>query len=383
MARETIDRRENGRYRARYEAPDFRWHSRTFDRKADAKRWLTEQLAALNQGRWVDPNAGHVDFAHYSAAWLSSKTRIKKKTRVGYQSLLQSRVLPTFGRARLVTIDRSMVGSWVQQMVEDELSPSRIRQAHQCLAAILEQAVDDGLIGRNPARRVELPRLPQPDHRYLTADQVMNLANAMPTFEHRTQVYVLAYGGLRWGELAALRRGGVEVLRRRLDIKESLVEISGSLSFGTPKTYQTRTVHLPAFVATMLGQHLENVEVDPTTLVFTAPKGGPLRYSNYRRHVWNPARSRSDEDLHDITPHDLRHTCASLMRAAGADIKAIQQQLGHQTATVTLNIYTHLFEGDLDDVMDRLDAYSAPKTRPERVLGDVVELPSRTETLGT
>ncbi len=71
------------------------------------------------------------------------------------------------------------------------------------------------------------------------------------------------------------------------------------------------------------------------------------------------------------------------MRAAGADVKAIQQQLGHQTATVTLNTYTHLFEGDLDEVMDRLDAFSATKSRPERVLGEVVDLPSRAVTVGT
>ena len=64
------------------------------------------------------------------------------------------------------------------------------------------------------------------------------------------------------------------------------------------------------------------------------------------------------------------------MRAAGADVKSIQQQLGHRSATVTLNTYTHLFEGDLDDVMDRLEAYSATKSRPERVLGQVVDLPS-------
>ncbi len=63
------------------------------------------------------------------------------------------------------------------------------------------------------------------------------------------------------------------------------------------------------------------------------------------------------------------------MRAAGADVKAIQQQLGHRSATVALNTYTHLFEGDLDDVMDRLEAYAANETRPERVLGDVVDLP--------
>ncbi|MDK1010070.1 MAG: site-specific integrase, partial [Actinomycetota bacterium] len=210
-----------------------------------------------------------------------------------------------------------------------------------------------------------------------------NQADATTSFEHQTMVYVLAYGGLRWGELAALRRGRVDVLRRRLDIKESIAEISGVLSFGTPKTYQTRTVHLPAFVAAMVGHHLENVEDDPTALVFTAPRGGPLRYSNTRRGMWDPARSRAGADLQDITPHDLRHTCASLMRAAGADVKAIQQQLGHQTATVTLNTYTHLFEGDLDEVMDRLDASSATKSRPERVLGDVVDLPPRTGTLGT
>lgn len=383
MARQAIDRRENGRYRARYEGPDRLWHSRTFDRKADAKRWLTDQQATSNQGRWVDPSAGQVDFAHYSTTWLTAKTRINDKTRLGYRSLLESRILPVFGRARLVAIDRSMVGSWVRMMTKEKLSPSRIRQAHQCLAAILEQAVDDGLIGRNPARRVELPRLLQPDHRYLNADQVTKLADAMPSFEHQTMVYVLAYGGLRWGEFAALRRGCVDVLRRRLYIKESIVDISGHLSFGPPKTHQNRTVHLPAFVAAMVGQHLETVEDDPTALVFTAPRGGPLRYSNTRRLVWNPARSRADTDLQDITPHDLRHTCASLMRAAGADVKAIQQQLGHQTATVTLNTYTHLFEGDLDEVMDRLDAHSATKTRPERVLGEVVDFPHRSETLGT
>ncbi len=174
-ARQAIDRRENGRYRARYEGPDLRWHSRTFDRKADARRWLTDQLATSSQGRWVDPNAGQVDFAQYSTEWLTAKTRINEKTQVGYRSLLESRILPTFGRARLVAIDRSMVGSWVRGLTEEKLSPSRIRQAHQCLAAILEQAVDDGLIGRNPARRVELPRLGQPDHRYLTAEQVTKL----------------------------------------------------------------------------------------------------------------------------------------------------------------------------------------------------------------
>ena len=380
MSRGAIDRRENGRYRARFEGPDRRWHSRTFDRRVDAERWLTDQLSTMNRGQWVDPSAGLVAFSLYAMAWLKTKSRIKEKTREGYRSLLRSRILPTFGPARLAAIDRPMVGTWVRSMLDDGLSPSRIRQAHQCLAAILEQAVDDGLIGRNPARRVELPRLRQPDHRYLTAEQVARLADAMPTGEHRTLVYVLAYGGLRWGEMAALRRGRVDVLRRRLEIKEAIAEISGRLAFGSPKTDHTRTVHLPALVAEMLGQHFECLENDPRALVFTAAQGGPLRYSNFRNAIWDSARTRAGEDLAEITPHDLRHTCASLMRATGADVKAIQQQLGHRSATITLNTYTHLFEGDLEDVMDRLDVHVATESRPERVLGEVVRLPRRSQT---
>ena len=102
-------------------------------------------------------------------------------------------------------------------------------------------------------------------------------------------------------------------------------------------------------------------------------------FPNMRKAVWDRARERSDEDLADITPHDLRHMCASLMRAADADVKAIQQQLGHRNATVTLNTYTHLFEGDLAEVMDRLNAHSATESRPERILGDIVDLPKRSQ----
>ncbi len=360
MPRGAIDRRDKGRYRARYEGADRRWHSRTFDRKADAERWLTDQLSKVNRGQWIDPSAGQVSLEEYAAAWLEAKTRIKDRTRDGYRSLLESRILPTFGVTRLSSIDRTMVGSWVRSMVDENLLASRIRQAHQCLAAIMEQALDDGLIGRNPVRRVELPRLPQPDHRYLTTEQVSQLAESMPGQAFSTIVYVLAYGGLRWGELAALRRGRADVLRRRLDINEALSEISGRVSFGSTKTYQARTVYLPASVAEMLGHHMENVPDNPEALIFTAPQGGPLRYSNFRRAVWDPARIRAGEDLDDITPHHLRHTCASLMRAAGADVKAIQQQLGHRNASVTLDTYTHLFEGDLDEVRD------ASMSRPPR-----------------
>ncbi len=263
-------------------------------------------------------------------------------------------------------------------MSQEGLSPSRIRQAHQCLSAILEQAVDDGIIGRNPARRVELPRLAQPEHRFLTAEQVARLAEAMPDRQSRTIVYVLAYGGLRWGELAAVRRSRIDVLRRRIEVTEASTEVAGRLVFGTPKSHTGRTIYLPGFVAEMLGQHLGDVNDRPDALVFTSPQGDALRSSNMRRRIWDRACAAAGDDVADITPHDLRHTCASLMRAAGADVKAIQQQLGHRNATVTLDIYTHLFEGDLADIMERLDVKATTtNTHPPSVVGDVVALAER------
>jgi integrase len=375
-----IDRRDNGRYRARYEGPDRRWRSRTFDRKGDASRWLAAQLTTISRGEWIDPNAGLVPFADVAWGWLEAKTRIKDKTREGYRSLLTYRILPTFGNARVTTINRAMVGSWVQAMSREGLSPSRIRQAHQCLSAILEQAADDSIIGRNPARRVELPRLDQPEHRFLTAEQVARLAEAMPDSQSTTMVCVLAYGGLRWGELVAVRRGRVDVLRRRIEIAEAATEISGRLVFGTPKGHTRRTAHLPRFVAELLARHLGDVGSQPDTLVFTSPEGGALRSSNVRRRIWDPACVAAGDDLAGITPHDLRHTCASLMRAAGADVKAIQQQLGHRTATVTLDTYTHLFEGDLADVMDRLDTERRIELHAPPAMAEVVELSGGSES---
>ena len=179
--------------------------------------------------------------------------------------------------------------------------------------------------------------------------------------------------------MAALRRGRVNILRRRLEIREAISEISGRLSFGSPKRTRPGSCICLHSCPRCLATTSKAWRTRTQALVFTAPRTGPLRYSNARKAIWDPSRVRAGEDLVHITPHDLRHTCASLMRAAGADVKAIQQQLGHRNATVTLNTYTHLFEGDLDKVMDRLDSYYATSSRPERVLSRITDISNNTQ----
>ncbi|HEY6117303.1 MAG TPA: tyrosine-type recombinase/integrase, partial [Candidatus Dormibacteraeota bacterium] len=90
-------------------------------------------------------------------------------------------------------------------------------------------------------------------------------------------------------------------------------------------------------------------------LLFTASEGGPLRYSNFRSRVFDPAVKAAGLAGMGITPHKLRHTAASLAIAAGADVKVVQLMLGHKDASMTLNVYGHLFPDRLDEVADALD----------------------------
>jgi integrase len=117
-----------------------------------------------------------------------------------------------------------------------------------------------------------------------------------------------------------------------------------------PKSHQRRSVPLPAFLLAEL--QLLTRGKSPDDLIFTAPGGGPLRNSNFRRDVLDPAAVAVG--IPGLRPHDLRHTAASLAIAAGANVKAVQRMLGHASAAMTLDVYAGLFSDDLDDVAARL-----------------------------
>lgn len=351
-----IEKRERERgvvWRARYRAPTGQERSRTFPRKVEAERFLASVETAIHRGDWVDPALGMTTIEDWAPRWLAAKRRLKPKTRSGYQSLLRARLIPALGTVSLAKLERTHVEQWITDMQNEGLSASRIRQGFNVLAAMLDGAVANGMLTRNVARGIELPRLPKAERRFLTVAQVRRLADTVP-IEHRALILVLAYSGMRWGEAVALRRGRCDLLRRRLHVLESAVEVEGHLSWGLPKTHRQRSVSIPAFVCEDLAEHLVGFPNDPDALVFRASTGGPLRHSDFLRYVWRPAVKAAG--LPDgLTPHELRHTAAALLIAQGAGPKSVQAQLGHSTITTTFDTYGHLFEGHLDEVMDRLD----------------------------
>jgi integrase len=301
---------------------------------------------------------------------MSTTVGLKPKTRQGYESLLRAHLLPAFGNVSLARIQPVDVREWVARLNAKGLSSSRMRQAHHLLSMILKAAVESGYLARTPCVGIRIPRAPKREQVILQPDQIDLLAGAAG--DYGVLIYVLAYGGLRWGEAAALRRGRCDLLRARIEVAESLADVSGQLHFGPTKTYARRWARLPRAVCSMLAFHIERkVPDDPEALMFTAAEGGPLRYNNFRSRVWGRTPRQLDGELpKGLSIHHLRHTCASLLIREGASIKAVQEQLGHSTPTVTLGVYAHLFDDDLDDLFERVDrvymrSHAAP-SRPER-----------------
>jgi integrase len=291
----------------------------------------------------------------FTKVWLSAQEHLRPSTKARYEGIVDRHVLPTWRRVRLSDVTHADVVSWVAGLSRANgvnkkgLAPATVRYVHRVFALVMGLAVRDGRLPQNPADRVRLPRATKPAKRYLAHAEVAKLAAASD--DYATAVQVLAYCGLRWGELAALRAGKVDLLRRRMEISESVTEVRGHLTWGAPKSGKSRSVPIPRSLVDDLTVQLAGLA--PTDLVFTGKRGGVLRNLNFRRDVFDAAATAAG--LPGLTPHELRHTAASLAVASGANVKAVQRMLGHASAAMTLDVYADLFEDDLDGVADRLD----------------------------
>jgi integrase len=335
--------------------------------RAEAKAFASQIEADKSRGLYSDPHLGKITFAEWADHWLSTKVRLKPKTIDGYHSVLRTHLLPEFGRIPIARIDPIHVQQWVADMDAAGLSTSRIRQAYQLLSASLKAAVESGYLGRTPCVGVRVPRTAVREKRYLTEHQVALLAESIRE-PYGALVYVLAYGGLRWAEAVGLRKSRCDLLRSRLEVTETLSEVGGRFHWVPPKTYEKRSVAIPAFVRDMLDDLVSATDSGAQRLVFTSSEGAPLRSSNFAKRVWTPALDRLIDDIpRDLTPHHLRHTCASLMIRAGAHARAVQGHLGHSSITVTMDVYGHLFPDDMDALAGRLDAAHRTAAAPPNV----------------
>ena len=344
----------SGAWQVRWHDPTGKQRKQTFRRKMDATDFTRDIEYDVAHGSYTDPNAGKITLDDWWKQWIAARQHLKPKTLEGYRSLYRTKIKSRFGSYPLNRIEHLAIEEWVADLRNSGLSPSRIRQAHQLLSALLKAAVPDRL-KRNPAWGVEVPRVVQREQGFLDTGQLSGLAAAVPD-RYRALIWVLGYGGLRWAEAVGLRRRRCDLLHGRLIVAETMSEVSGKFHRVSPKNDRTRTVNLPAFVTDALAEHLANyTDPAPDALVFTVSKGGgPLRNSNFRSRVWLPALRATG--LSGIRVHDLRHTAAALLVAEGAHPLVVKSHLGHSSITVTMDVYGHLFASEAEELANRLDA---------------------------
>jgi integrase len=352
---------KSGNWLARWRDPSGRQRKKSFARKVDAQRWSDQMEASRHRGQYIDPRAATIPVAEIAEAWASGLVHLKESTAFRYRGLLRLHVLPRFGTWRLCDLRRSDIQAWVSDLVSSGAAPGTVRQAFRVLSLLIDSAVADGRLAGSPARGVRLPRVRRGEPRYLTAGEVTSLISV--SGEDGLSVAVLALCGLRFGELAALRVRDVDLARLRFTVARSVTEVGGRAVWSDPKTYRVRSVPFPPSLTPFVEHRIRGRA--PDELLLTSPEGSVLRLRNWRARVFDPAVQALGRT--DLTPHDLRHTAASLAIRSGANVKAVQQRLGHASAAMTLDVYAGLFPDDLDAVGAALGKLvSTPQIPPPR-----------------
>lgn len=361
----------SGKWEARYRGPEGREHSKRFKTKREAMQFLERVGTDRQRGEWREPGLARVRLEDWALEWWATTVNLRASSRARDDSYLRNHVLPVFGATPLGRISQLDVRAWVAELTASDMAPATVHKAYQTLAKVLRAAVDGGLIAQSPCRSVNLPRIEQEEMRFLTPGEIVALSEAVAE-RYRAMVLFDAYCGLRMGELAGLRRGRVDLLRRQVRVIETAVEVKGRLIFDAPKTRAgNRTVPIPPSVADRLDRHMtEFTDAGPEALVFPGADGGALRANAWRSRYWRPAIRATG--LAPLRPHDLRHTAVSLWIAAGASPKQIATWAGHTSVAVVLDRYGHLLPGREEAVLAALDVLAKSPPTPG---ADLLALP--------
>ncbi|MCP9621772.1 site-specific integrase [Nocardia otitidiscaviarum] len=344
--------------------------SKPFSTLRDAKAFQHNLEVQKSTGEYVNPALGRITIAELaagpdgdpaSAGWLRRKKADTAPS--NYRTLESSwrvHVKTRWGTVQIgdqAKLNVGTVETWIAEMVERGCSPTVVIRAYGVLAGVLDSAVKEKRLRTNPVRGVEnLPRKTRKRHIYLTSADVAKLAKESK--RHRVLVLVLAYCGLRWGEAIALRVQDIEFLRRRLTVADNAVQLGVDHAVGETKGKAVRSVPVPKFVLDELSVVCSGRARD--ALVFPHPDA-PEKFLPRPKSAdgwFTGAVNRAK--VQEITPHDLRHTCASLAVSAGVNVLALARMLGHKDPAVTLRVYADLFDSDLDKAAKLMhDAYAA------------------------
>ena len=344
----TVRKLASGRYQARYRGPDgtLRPAPNTFERKADASRWLSLKEAEISKGEWIAPELGEQTFRDYTDQWMRDRV-LRPRTAELYDGLLKNHLDKAFGELGMAEIDEGTIRRWRKERLEAgpkakrPFGPVTVAKAYRLLHAIFETAAEeDRIIARNPCHIEGAGKEESDEREVVPLPVVFKIAETVPV-RYRALVLLATFADMRWGELAGLRRKNIDLEECEIRIEEALIQADkGGLRHDMPKSQAgKRTVAFPKEIAGEIRWHLDRfAEPGPDGVVFVGPKGGRLRRSNFHDSVWSKAREAVG--LPDLHFHDLRHTGGTLSAATGATLKELMARLGHSSMRAAM-IYQH------------------------------------------
>jgi integrase len=339
-------------YRAAYvvhtaEGPKRRYLSGK--RREDVRNKLAKALSDRAEGLVFD--AGALTVGEYLDRWLGDvRDTVRTSTHERYGYAIRAHIKPALGCIKLKNLNPAQIRWFYRERLDCGLAPATVHKLHVVLHKALNGAVTDGLIPRNAATGVKLPRITREEIDPLDPDEARRLIEAA-CGDRLEALYVLALNtGMRQGELLALKWDDVDLKRGVLRVRRTVTHEDKAFVLGEPKTTKSRrTIRLTTGAAqalkTHLSRQLEEMErmgslYLPGGLVFATTVGTIINPSNLRNRSFKPLLDRAG--LRPIRFHDLRHTCATLLLSKDVNPKVVSEMLGHASVSITLDIYSHL-----------------------------------------
>lgn len=318
--------------------------------KKEAQTYLNNALRDLDAGTFAAPTSLTIN--SYLDRWLeaAARPRVSRRTADGYAALLARYVREPLGQRRLDGLRALDIQKVYGEMQTRGLSARIVRHTHSALQNALKQAVKWGILSRNPAEYVELPRVPHTERRVLSAMEAARFLDAAGTMPHGLIFEFALLSGMRPEEYLALQWSDVDTERGTSQVRRALVRHKKAWTFEEPKTARSRrTVHLPTSLLRKLTAHRRKQAADRLKagaawhahdLVFCSEQGTPHSIPNLTYRYFRPILTKAE--LPRIRLYDLRHTHATLLLAENEHPKVVSERLGHASITLTLDTYSHV-----------------------------------------
>lgn len=330
--------KRGSRYLVCWREDDGRRSSKSFVTKAEAKEHKNELELQIGRRLYVGKDVRREPFGTYVMGVVTPN--LKPSTRYAYEKLMQKWVVPTIGDIPVADLTQRVFRHLFLSMADAGASAATQAKVKVILSKSMNQAITEGILHRNPLRGVEVAKAPHREVRILTTEEVATVHDHMRP-RYRAAVTLAAYGGLRLGEIAALRRE--HAYGHIVMVRQALVNAGGKITVDVPKSRSSvRNVSLPRAAWLELAEHAMAYSHDGW--LFRSVHGGWLQGGTFLP-IWREALEGAK--LEDPQPrfHDLRHTHASWLIERGAHPKEIQERMGHGSISITMDVYGHLFPG--------------------------------------